>query len=147
MSDQDFGDFDDLTEEEIFKLSKNTNPDDDQNVKYNWTEEFQQNIIALLLNDRWFAVQCRDLVSPNYFVEEIHQILCRNLFFHLDKWKNLPQKSFVIEEITKSVENKDKEIKQRYIAETEALYAKYVPNLESREYLLEKILNFAKLIS
>lgn len=147
MSDQDFGDFDDLTEEEIFKLSKNTNPDDDQNVKYNWTEEFQQNIIALLLNDRWFAVQCRDLVSPNYFVEEIHQILCRNLFFHLDKWKNLPQKSFVIEEITKSVENKDKEIKQRYIAETEALYAKYVPNLESREYLLEKILNFAKLMS
>jgi replicative DNA helicase len=148
MPDQDF-DFDDgeLTEEETFKLSRNTNPDDDQTIKYNWTEEFQRNIIALLLNDRWFTVQCRDLINPNYFVEEVHQLLCRNLFSHLDKWNILPQKSFVIEEVQSSVGNKDVEIKQRYISETEALYAKYVPNLESREYLLEKILNFAKLMS
>lgn len=148
MSDEGFDDFDDqLTEEEIFKLSKNTNPDNEQVIKYNWTEEFQKNIISLLLNDRWFAVQCRDLINPNYFVEEVHQILCRNLFNHLDKWNVLPQRSFVQEEIAASIQNKDSNIKNLYIAETNLLYEKYVPNVEAREYLLEKILNFAKLMS
>lgn len=148
MSDPNFDDLEDLTEEEALKLSKHTNPDDnDQNIKYNWTEEFQKNIIALLLNDRWFAVQCRDLVNPNYFIEEIHQILCRNLFSYLDKWNHLPQKSFVVEEVENIAKNKPAEIKQRYIAEIFSLYEKYVPNLEAREYLLEKILNFAKLMS
>ena len=37
------------------------------------------------------------------------------------------------------VKNKDAKVKQHYIAETVSLYEKYVPNLESRDYLLEKI--------
>jgi replicative DNA helicase len=138
---------DELTEEEENKLKKHTNPDGDSLIKYNWAEEFQKNIIALLLNDRWFAVQCRDLINPNYFVDEVHQLLCRNLFYHLEKYKILPQKSFVIQEIESAIKNKEPSIKQHYIAETISLYEKYVPNLESREYLLEKILNFAKLMS
>jgi replicative DNA helicase len=144
----DFGDFDEeLTEEEKNKLKSHTNPDGDSIVKYNWAEEFQKNIIALLLNDRWFAVQCRDLINPNYFVDEVHQLLCRNLFYHLEKYKILPQRSFVIQEIETAIKNKEPTIKNHYIAETISLYEKYVPNLDSREYLLEKILNFAKLMS
>jgi replicative DNA helicase len=146
MSEYDFDD--ELNEEELEKLKKNTNPDDDSNtVKYNWAEEFQKNIIALLLNDRWFAVQCRDLINPNYFVSEVHQLLCRNLFYHLEKYKNLPQRSFVVQEVETAIQNKEPTIKHHYIAETISLYEKYVPNLEAREYLLEKILNFAKLMS
>jgi replicative DNA helicase len=155
MSEYDFEDDqnefedvqEDLTEEEIYKLNKNTNPDEDATIKYNWAEEFQKNIIALLLNDRWFAVQCRDLISPNYFVDEVHQLLCRNLFYHLEKYKIIPLRSFVLQEIEDAIKNKEPSIKNHYIAETVSLYEKYVPNLESREYLLEKILNFAKLMS
>jgi replicative DNA helicase len=138
---------DELNEEEQSKLSAITNPDDEQTEQYSWSNEFQRNIVALLLNDRWFAVQCRDLISPNYFVDETHQLLCRNLFAYLEKWNSIPQKSFVLQEVEDAISNKDSKIKQHYIAETNALYQKYVPNLESREYLLEKILNFAKLMS
>lgn len=145
MAEYDFDD--DLTEEELDKLKKNTNPDEDSTIKYNWAEEFQKNIIGLLLNDRWFAVQCRDLINSNYFVSEVHQLLCRNLFYHLEKYKVLPQKSFVLQEIESAIKNKEPTIKQYYIAETISTYEKYTPNLEAREYLLEKILNFAKLMS
>jgi replicative DNA helicase len=137
---------DDLNEEEKEILKNNTNPDGDSEIKYNWAEEFQKNIVALLLNDRWFAVQCRDLINPKYFTNEVHQFLCENLFFHLEKYGNLPQRSFVIQEIEDYANKKAAKIKQMFIAETISLYEKYVPNLESREYLLEKILNFAKLM-
>ena len=130
MAEYDFDD--DLTEEELDKLKKNTNPDEDSIIKYNWAEEFQKNIIGLLLNDRWFAVQCRDLINSNYFVSEVHQLLCRNLFYHLEKYKVLPQKSFVLQEIENAIKNKEPTIKQYYIAETISIYEKYTPNLEAR---------------
>lgn len=139
--------FDDLTEEEIYKLRKNTNPDEIEAEKYNWTEEFQKNIISLLLCDRWFAVQCRDLVNPNYFVDEVHQLLGRVLFNYLDTYKSLPEKSFVMQEVDSAIKKKEPKIKQHYIAETNLVYEKYVPNLESRPALLDKILNFAKLMA
>jgi len=148
MSEYDFDDFEDLSEEDKLKFNEITNPDEDVKLgQYSWSNEFQKNIISLLLNDRWFAVQCRDLVSPNYFVDEVHQLLCRNLFYHLEKYNILPQRSFVLEEVESAVSNKDPKIKLHYIAETNSLYEKYIPNLDSRDYLLDKILNFSKLMA
>lgn len=145
MSEYDFDD--ELTEEEKNKLKNNTNPDEESNIKYSWAEEFQKNIIALLLNDKWFAVQCKDLVDPNYFVDEVHQLLCRNLYRYLDKYKLLPLKAFMIQEVEDFIKNKEEKIRGHYIAEVNLIYEKYIPNLDSREYLLEKILNFAKLMN
>jgi len=147
MSEYEFDDFADLSEEEKYTLNNFTNPDEKGTDQYSWSNEFQKNIVALLLNDRWFLVQCRDLISPNYFVDEVHQLLCRNLFKFLEEYKEIPQKSFILEEVESAINNKSNEVKLHYIAETNALYEKYVPNLESRDYLLNKILNFAKLMA
>jgi len=140
-------DFEDLSDEERYKLSKITDPDEDSAGSYNWSDEFQKNIVALLLNDRWFAVQCKDLIVPSYFTDEAHQLVSRKLFSYLDSYKIIPQKSFIIEEVESAVANKDSKVKLHYISEINSLYEKYIPNLESREYLLNKILNFAKLMA
>ena len=140
-------DFEDLSEEQKKKYLKNTNPDEPTDDKYKWSEDFQRNIIGLILNDRWFAVQCKDIVSPNYFLEEIHQLLCRMLFAYLDAYSVLPPKSYMMQEVLNATENKESQIKMRYIGETNLVYDKYVPNLETRESYLDKILNFAKLMS
>jgi replicative DNA helicase len=148
MSENDFDDnFDDLTEEQKEKYLKNTNPDAPSEDKYKWSEDFQRNIIGLILNDRWFAVQCKDIVNPNYFLEEVHQLLCRMLFAYLDAYRVLPPKSYMMQEVLNATEKKESEIKVHYIGETNLVYDKYVPNLETRESYLDKILNFAKLMS
>ena len=136
-------DFADLTEEEKYKLIKLKNPDEIEDPGYSWNENFQQNILMLLLNDRWFAVQCRDLVSPNYFNNEVHQFLCKKIFDYLENYNSLPIKSFIIQEVESYVINKDSKIKLHYVSEVNLLYEKYVPNLDGREYLLRKILNLS----
>lgn len=137
-----------FNDEEIEKISRLTDPEDSAKQEhYSWDDNFQRNIIGLLLNDRWFLVQCRDLVKFYYFTDEVHQQLCRIVFDYLDKYNNLSRKDFVIQEILDVVKNKDSEIQNYFINETNLIYAKFIPNLADREYLLEKITNFAKLMA
>lgn len=139
---------DELSAEEQSELQKLTNPDSLESVeKYKWDENFQRTIIGLLLNDRWFATQCRDIIKPTYFLDERHQLLCRILFDYIDKYKTIPIKTLVIQEIKDKTDSKDSAIVVEYMAETELVYKKYVPGLDTREFLLDKIINFAKLMS
>lgn len=136
-----------LSEEERLEVEKLTDPDSAvSEEKYRYDEEFQRSIMGLLLNDRWFAVQCRDLISPGYFMDERHQLLCKILFKYLDEYKNLPPKTVVVHEVKESVSSRDDKIKYHYSAETEMVYKKYVPGLESRQYFMDKIVTFAKLV-
>lgn len=142
--------FDDeaLSPEEQAELNGLTNPDNqDSKEKYKWDEEFQRTIIGLLLNDRWFCTQCRDLIKPSYFTDERHQIVCRILFSYVDQYKSIPTKTVVLQEVKNKINYKDEKAQFEYTAETELIYKKYVPGLETREYLLDKIINFAKLMS
>lgn len=144
IQDEEFS-FDD---DDIEKISRLINPDDSANQeKYNWDENFQRDIAGLLLNDRWFSLQCRDLIKFQYFTDEVHQQLCRVVFNYLDKYNHIPKKTFVIQEVLDLVKNKDAEIQNHYINETNLIYEAFVPNLEDRDYLLEKITNFAKLMA
>jgi replicative DNA helicase len=137
----------DLSEEESRELDALTNPDAKKTEHYRWDENFQREIIGLLLNDRWFVSQCRDLVSPEYFTDERHRTVCRILFLHMDVYRAIPTKTLVLEEVRKATANRDNRIQFEYVAEVELIYKKFVPGLETREYLLDKILNFAKLMS
>lgn len=136
-----------LNEEESRELESLTNPDAKNAEHYRWDEDFQRTIIGLLLNDRWFVSQCRDLVSPDYFSDERHRMTCRILFVHMDMYRSIPTKTFVLEEIRRATSNRDIRMQFEYLAEVELIYKKFVPGLETREYLLDKILNFAKLMS
>ena len=132
-----------LSDVEQAELDKLTNPDDNPDEKYKWDEEFQRTIIGLLLNDRWFATQCRDLVKPSYFVDERHQLVCRILFDHIDSYKAIPSKTLVMQEVKDKTANKDEQSRFHYTAEIELIYKKYVPGLDTREAFLAKIINFA----
>jgi replicative DNA helicase len=139
--------FEALSEEEQTQLDNLTNPDDSEDgKKYKWDEEFQRTIVGLLLNDRWFATQCKDLIKPSYFLDERHQLACRILFEYVDQYKTIPTKTLVIQEVKNKVSHKDEQIVFEYAAETELIYKKYVPGLETRQYLLDQIVNFAKLM-
>lgn len=137
----------DLTPEERSELKKLTseNPSESSD-KYKWDEEFQRTIMGLLLNDKWFTTQCRDLILPSYFVDERHQLLCRVLFNYIDSYKTLPNKTQILQEVKDKISYKDEKIVFEYTAEIELVYKKYVPGLETREYFLDKIVNFAKLM-
>lgn len=137
---------DELTQEEQEVLDGLTNPDQRPEEKYDWDEEFQRGIIGLLLNDRWFATQCRDLVKPSYFMDERHRLVVEILFSLMEQYKTFPSKVQVVQEVKQHISSKDDQAKFHYTAETELIYKKYVPGLESREYFLDKIVNFAKLM-
>jgi len=132
---------------EASELDGLTNPDARKDERYRWDEDFQRMILGLLLNDRWFVNQCRDLISPSYFSDERHQTLCKILFDYVDVYKSVPPKIFVVQEIRQKTANRDEGLQLQYLAETEIIYKKFVPGLETRESLLDKIVNFAKLMS
>lgn len=135
---------DDLTPEEMAELER-LSEFDDVEEQYRWDENFQRYVLGMLLRDSYFAVQARDLVRPAYFTDEVHQLLCRVMFEHLDKYGYLPPKPFISQEVQDHIQGKDSKVKYHYIAETNVVYENYVPALETRDYLLDKITNFAKL--
>jgi len=143
MQEEDGG----LTDAEIAELEGLTNPDSKKQERYRWDEDFQRTVVGLLLNDRWFVNQCRDLVLPSYFADERHQTLCRILFDYMDQYKSIPPKTVVIQEVKNQTSNRDPAMQAEYLSEAEIVYKKFVPGLETREYLLGKIVNFAKLMS
>jgi len=136
-----------LSDDEMRELEHLTDPDASvPDAKYKYDDEFQRSIVGLLLNDRWFAVQCLDLISPSYFLDERHQLLCKILFSHLDEYNVLPTKTVVVQEMKDKVSDRDDKVKYHYSAEAELVYKKYVPGLDSRKYYLDKIVTFAKLV-
>jgi replicative DNA helicase len=124
-----------------------TNPDAERKEQYNWEDNFQRTVIGLLLNDRWFLTQCRDLIDPAYFVDERHRLVCSVLFDYMDEYKSVPTKTLVLHEIKDRLSSRDEKVAAEYVLECELIYKKFVPGLETREYMLAKILNFAKLMS
>lgn len=144
---QELGEFS-FDDQEIEKLSNLKDPEEESDdQKYEWNVDFQRLILGLLLNDRWFLVQCRDLIKSNYFVDEVHQHLSRIIFKYLDEYNSIPRETFVLQEIQNLIKTKDKEVQNYYYTEVKLIYSKFVPNLEERDYLLEKITNFAKLMA
>lgn len=135
-----------LTEDEMRHLSALTDPDSSPDAKYKYDEDYQRSIVGLMLNDNWFALQAKDLIRPSYFTDERHQALCRVLFKHIENYNVLPSKIIVMQELSDLTRDKDDNLKYHYSAEAELIYKKYVPGLESRKSMLDKIVTFAKLM-
>jgi replicative DNA helicase len=124
-----------------------TNPDAPRVEKYRWEDDFQRTVVGLLLNDKWFLNQCRHLINPAYFVDERHGLICSILFEHADQYNAVPTRTLVIHELNTRLSSRDERVKTEYLLECELIYKKFVPGLETREYLLKQIVNFAKLMS
>lgn len=133
-----------LTEEEAAELSKLVNPDAVDESTYKWDEDFQRELLGLLLNDRHFLLESLAIIKPNYFVNETHRHICKILFKHFDKYKTLPNKVQMINELNGVLDGKADEIKVLHIGEYNEIVLDYLPGMESRDYYRDKIVNFAK---
>jgi replicative DNA helicase len=134
----------DLTQEERDVVDGLVDVDTAQTAKYKWDEEFQREILALLLADKFFLTQCVSLIKPGYFVNEVHQLAARIAIRYFTKYKSIISKTQLHQEMNESLTDKDEEKKAAYRAEIATVLGYYVPGLDSREYYQDKITNFAK---
>lgn len=134
----------DLTQEERELVDGLVDADAKSDVKYKWDEEFQREILALLLADRYFLVQCVSLISPKYFVNDAHQLAARIAIKHFNKYKQVIGKTQLFQEMNDVLVDKDEDRKSYYRAEINTVLEYYIPGLDTREYYQDKITNFAK---
>ena len=119
-------------------------PDIGSQEQYHWEEDFQRTILALLLNDTIFLTQSFGLIKPAYFTNEIHQDISRWLFKHFEEYKVIPRRIFIEQFIEDKIKEKAAEIKLHWRGEINIIYDHYVPGVEDRDYLRDRILDFAK---
>lgn len=118
-------------------------PDGGSDTSYAWDEQFQRHIISLLLCDRQFLLQSLDLIKPSYFTNRSHQKVCSVLFSYFRKYRVLPKKDFIIQEVKTDL--KENKALPAYLAEINVIFDYFQPGLDSRDYLTAKIQYFAKM--
>lgn len=121
------------------------NPDEEVIQAYDWDADLQKQILALLLSDRQFLLQSIDLIEPYYFANKAHQKTAKILFEYYRKYKMLPHKTHLLQEIKDQL--KDDKALTFFLSEVDALYEYYEPGLDARDYLSDKILHFAKMMA
>lgn len=131
-----------LTSEQQIILDNLSDPEIEESFPDNWDKEFQRSILSMLLADRHFLLQSRDMVHPRYFVDKSHRLICELLFEFYDKYKDPPQKKYLSHEITHRVEDEKKRL--YFLGELNVLSNFYYPGLETRDYLSDNIVNFAQ---
>jgi len=137
-----------LTLEEMAELGDLVDPDDGGGEeKFNWDEQFQRSILGMLVNDKDFLITSISLINPTFFTDNVHQLMCRVLFDHFDQYKVMPPKKFLRHEILEKIGDKEDDVKLHYLTELDLVYNNYIPGLEHRNYLIDKIVNFAKMQS
>lgn len=132
-----------LTEQEKLKLASCVNPDSDQNSQFDFGPEIEQTIVASMLADRSFLTQAKALVSPKYFANQAREVICDTLFDYFDKYTVVPPKNVMQLQLRERAKAKNRP-ELPYLAELNTLYTCYEPELQIREWLLDKIEEFAK---
>lgn len=113
--------------------------------KFNWDEEFQRQILGLLISDKNFLIQSIGLVNPEYFTNQVHQDLFRIVYNYFKEYNDIPNDIIFNQELDDILKTRDDKYKIIYGGELEAIKEYYIPGIDAREYLLDKITNFAKI--
>lgn len=132
-----------LTAEEQANLESLTDPDVIK-PKFAWDDTFQRKLLGMLLTDQYMLVQSVDKIQPIYFANESHVLICKILINFFNKHKTIPDKWIITQELNDILKDKDKSVTLYHQAELNSLYDYYVPGVDSRDYLLDKITYFAK---
>lgn len=130
------------TEEIVESL---VNPDAIKKPKYSWDDNFQRRIVGLIINDNYFLIQARSLVSPEYFTNECHSEIIKICLDYLDKYKVKASVFFVEQQLLDKVKGRDEVIRNYYKNEFQNIVEFFIPEVSSREALLDKITFFAKI--
>jgi replicative DNA helicase len=134
-----------LTADEAAKLKEMGDPDAESGDTFKkWDDNLQREILALLLHDRSFLLECVSLIKPTYFTNEAHQKICAIVFEHFEQYRTVPKKTQITQELKEKLEGRPDPVKANYYQELGTVLEFYVPNLEDRDYYRHKIVNFAK---
>jgi replicative DNA helicase len=133
----------DLTPEEQAQLEGMTDPDVVKS-KFAWDDTFQRRLLAMLLTDKFMLVQACDKIKPEYFSNESHVLICKKLLEYFGARKSLPEKWILSQELESALKDRDRTVQLHHMAELNSIYDYYVPGLDTREYLIDKLTYFAK---
>lgn len=148
-----------LSEENKEILNKLVDPDQHTKSKYNWDEDFQREIIGMLLTNKVFVCQTKGLIESNYFSNEIHQQISRQLFGYFEEYSTLPSKIYLrnalMEHLKERYANQPDTFETTrllYVGELNNIYDYYSksnigqmqPWLDSPDSIIDKIVVFAK---
>lgn len=112
-------------------------------ASFNWGEDYQKDILAMLLSDRQFLMSTRSLIRPGYFTNKAHREICRAAFQYWDEHKKQPTQTIIMTVMGNRI--KDDEQRFLYQGSLNTLYDAWQPGLEHRDFALSNIVNFAKL--
>jgi len=132
-----------LTPEEQAQLEDLTDPDVIK-PKFSWDDTFQRKLLGMLLLDPHMLVQAMDKIKPEYFSNEAHVSISKILLDHFKTHKAIPEKWILEQELKNVLKDAEKSVQLHYLSELNCVYDYYVPGLEAREYLIEKVTYFAK---
>jgi replicative DNA helicase len=136
-----------LTPEEQSKLESFSGDGAAAQPKFSWDDTFQRKLLGMLLTDQYMLVQAVDKIKPEYFSNESHVLITKILLNFFQKEKHIPEKWILEQEIKNHLKDADKNVQLHFISELGCVYDYYVPGLEAREYLIDKVTYFAKVQS
>lgn len=117
------------------------NPDT-PNEQFEFGVPMQQAILGSMLKDIYFMKQAAALLKPEYFVDPSHQMIARIILGYFQKYRKIPENEFIRSELSFAVKDCKKLL--LYESELDLLYDFYEPGADSRDYFLDKIVEFAK---
>ena len=133
-----------LDEKDQAILESLSDPDAPVADTFKWDQDYQREIQSILLHDRPFLIESIGLVEPEYFDNDIHRVIFSILFKFWEKYKAIPNKTQIKQELSERLKNRTPEVKAQYFSEFETILNFFVPNLEGREHYRDRIVNFAK---
>ena len=133
-----------LTPEEQAQIEEMTNPESTSRVKFSWDDNFQRKLLGMLLTDHYMLVQSLDKIKSDYFSNEAHVLIAKILINYFSQQKAIPEKWILQQELKEQLKDRDAGIQLHYLAELNSVYEYYVPGLDTREYLTDKVTYFAK---
>lgn len=132
-----------LTPEEQANLEAMTDPQQAK-PKFAWDDTFQRKLMGMLLTDQYMLLQAYDKLQADYFSNEAHVIIAKILLKFFQERKSIPERWIIEAELKDQLKDRDESVKLHYVSELYSVYDYYVPGLETREYLIDKITFFAK---
>jgi len=111
-------------------------------AQFNMEDDYQKCILSLLVADAQFLRECVDLIQPNYFKNNSHKLICRVVFDYYEEYKKIPNKIIIKQSIKDRLKDEAKALLTN--AELNSVYDYYIPGLEARESLQNRVLKFAK---
>lgn len=111
--------------------------------QYEYDDEFQWKILAIMVQDKGFILNFREVLHTKYFVNRVFQNLCRLILDYTDKYKRIPTKGALQQEVKILTESgNEADLKDTY---TNVVHTMYSDDITADiEYITDQVIFFGK---